>query len=432
MVKDALKEIGKRIKAAGLQKLRWYCQMCQKQCRDENGFKNHCSSESHIRQMKLFAEDGQKFVESYSELFEEGYLTTLKQRHGTARVKANTVYQEYISDRHHIHMNATKWLQLTNFVKHLGREGLCVVEDTPKGWYITYIDRDPAKAQAQAEKARNEANDLDASERWQLQMEKQLAYLREHIEIEEHHATELQRAEGDEPLTLSWKGSSAPKFTFDTEDFEEEGEEGDDQPAKKIKSERAMKVEEEQQQAQALAKPKTKINFLKMVESAKDTHRPSSSTSSAEPNAKKQKVEGQSAMDKIMAKHMQQKEARGRKDYWLHEGIVVKVLNKKVGDGKYYKQKAVVKEVVDRYLGVVKMIDIKGMIKVDQEDLETVIPQIGAKVLIVNGAYRGEVATLQSVNQDRFCADVLIAAGTKRGTLVQGLEYEDFSKLHVD
>ena len=33
------KAIGNRIKAKGLQKLRWYCQMCQKQCRDENGFK---------------------------------------------------------------------------------------------------------------------------------------------------------------------------------------------------------------------------------------------------------------------------------------------------------------------------------------------------------------------------------------------------------
>ena len=32
------KAIGNRIKAKGLQKLRWYCQMCQKQCRDENGY----------------------------------------------------------------------------------------------------------------------------------------------------------------------------------------------------------------------------------------------------------------------------------------------------------------------------------------------------------------------------------------------------------
>jgi DNA/RNA-binding protein KIN17 len=25
----------------------------------------------------------------------------------------------------------------------LGKEGLCKVEDTPKGWFITLIDRDP-------------------------------------------------------------------------------------------------------------------------------------------------------------------------------------------------------------------------------------------------------------------------------------------------
>jgi hypothetical protein len=29
------KAIANRIKAKGLQKLKWYCQMCQKQCRDE-------------------------------------------------------------------------------------------------------------------------------------------------------------------------------------------------------------------------------------------------------------------------------------------------------------------------------------------------------------------------------------------------------------
>ncbi len=32
------KAIGNRIKAKGLQKLRWYCQSCQKQCRDEVNF----------------------------------------------------------------------------------------------------------------------------------------------------------------------------------------------------------------------------------------------------------------------------------------------------------------------------------------------------------------------------------------------------------
>jgi DNA/RNA-binding protein KIN17 len=32
------KAISNRIKAKGLQKLRWYCQSCQKQCRDEVNF----------------------------------------------------------------------------------------------------------------------------------------------------------------------------------------------------------------------------------------------------------------------------------------------------------------------------------------------------------------------------------------------------------
>ncbi len=36
-------------------------------------------------------------------------------------------------------MNSTKWLTLTDFVKYLGREGKCKVEETPKGWFITLI-----------------------------------------------------------------------------------------------------------------------------------------------------------------------------------------------------------------------------------------------------------------------------------------------------
>ena len=55
----------------------------------------------------------------------------------------NIVYQEYISERDHTHMNSTQWETLTEFVKWLGREGHGVVDETPKGWFITYIDKDP-------------------------------------------------------------------------------------------------------------------------------------------------------------------------------------------------------------------------------------------------------------------------------------------------
>lgn len=40
-------------------------------------------------------------------------------------------------------MNATQWETLTEFVKWLGREGKCVVDETEKGWFVAFIDRDP-------------------------------------------------------------------------------------------------------------------------------------------------------------------------------------------------------------------------------------------------------------------------------------------------
>jgi len=55
--------------------------------------------------------------------FKDGYLDLLRRQFGTKRVKANQVYQDYINDRDHVHMNSTQWETLTEFIKWLGREG---------------------------------------------------------------------------------------------------------------------------------------------------------------------------------------------------------------------------------------------------------------------------------------------------------------------
>lgn len=68
------------------------------------------------------------------------------------------------------------------------------------------------------------------------------------------------------------------------------------------------------------------------------------------------------------------------------------------------------------------------MIKVDQAELETVIPQPGGHVRIVNGAYRGEKASLISINADRFCANVKLESGSHLGTTIE-VPYEDISKI---
>ena len=40
-------------------------------------------------------------------------------------------------------MNATRWVTLTEFVKHLGRSGIARVDENEKGWFISWIDSSP-------------------------------------------------------------------------------------------------------------------------------------------------------------------------------------------------------------------------------------------------------------------------------------------------
>lgn len=55
---------------------------------------------------------------------------------------------------------------------------------------------------------------------------------------------------------------------------------------------------------------------------------------------------------------------------------MIKIVTKKLGD-KYYKKKAVVVEVKERYRAVVKLLDSGEKLKLDQTHLETVLPAIG-------------------------------------------------------
>jgi len=156
------KFIANKMKSKGLQRLRWFCQICQKQCRDENAFKMHSASESHLRQMLVVGENAGRHIADFSSQFQSEFVTLLSRRWGTKRVKANNVYQEYIQDKQHLHMNATRWVTLTEFIKHLGRSGIAHVDETEKGWFIAWIDSSPkalAKQEASLKKERLTVSD---------------------------------------------------------------------------------------------------------------------------------------------------------------------------------------------------------------------------------------------------------------------------------
>ncbi|XP_040199282.1 DNA/RNA-binding protein KIN17 [Rana temporaria] len=379
------KAIANRIKSKGLQKLRWYCQMCQKQCRDENGFKCHCLSESHQRQLLLASENPDQFMDYFSDEFKNEFLELLSRRFGTKRVHNNIVYNEYINYREHVHMNATQWETLTDFTKWLGREGLCKVDETPKGWYIQYIDRDPETIKRQQELEKKKKQDLDDEEKTAKFIEEQVRRGKGEAEPETPVFTELNRESVEEKIAFnlgkaaSTSGATASKSSSLSSNV--------------LKSATSSGAVKRKDPVQAQAKEKKK----------------------------------RSALDEIMEMEEQKKKTE-RMDFWLQPEIVVKIVTKKLGD-RYYKKKAVVKEVINRYTAIVKLVDSGDKLKLDQTHLETVIPAPGKRILILNGGYKGNYGVLDSINEKLFSATIVIDSGPLKGRKVEELPYEDFSKV---
>ncbi|XP_030544523.2 KIN17-like protein [Rhodamnia argentea] len=379
------KAIANRIKAKGLQKLRWYCQMCQKQCRDENGFKCHCMSESHQRQMQVFGQNPHRIVDGYSEEFETSFLEHMKRSHRFSRVAATVVYNEYIHDRHHVHMNSTQWATLTEFVKYLGRTGKCKVEETPKGWFITYIDRDSETLFKERQKNKRIKADIVDEEKQEKEILKQ-----------------IERAGQSMPAAVPSNGLGP-------------------ESVREVNLENGAKI------GFSLAKQEVKergeSSKLVFEETDNDRGEKRKGGPGGEP-----KKSAKSALEELMKEEEKKKERFNRKDYWLCEGIVVKVMSKALADKGYYKQKGVVRKVIDKYVGEIEMLENKHVLRVDQEELETVIPQIGGLVRIVNGAYRGSSARLLGINTEKFCAKVQIEKGVYDGRVIPAVEYEDICK----
>ncbi|KAJ1963202.1 hypothetical protein GGI12_002198 [Dipsacomyces acuminosporus] len=219
------KAIANRIKAKGLQRLRWYCQMCEKQCRDQNGFKCHCASESHQRQMAIFAENPERYLELFSQEFEDVFLSILSRRYGTKKTHANQVYQEIVQDRQHLHMNATKWDTLSDFVMYLGREGKCRVEETERGWFIQWVDNSPealARKEAVLKKERQEMNDEQREQRLlkeqidRAQRSRQATTNKDAQATERPEATVLKRESAEQPIKLSLRPTADAASTSST------------------------------------------------------------------------------------------------------------------------------------------------------------------------------------------------------------------------
>ncbi|MCJ1285475.1 hypothetical protein MMC26_004815 [Xylographa opegraphella] len=196
------KFLNNKLKSKGLQRLRWYCQVnpprpqspphpmispspkandlfppaqaCERQMRDENGFKMHTQSESHVRQMLLIGEDPRKHIADFSAQFQRDFLQLLRTAHGEKKINVNHFYQEYIAHKEHVHMNATRWPSLTEFAKFLGREGICRVEEGDKGLEVAWVDHSPEALRRQDAIRKKERQDRGDEEREQRLIREQV------------------------------------------------------------------------------------------------------------------------------------------------------------------------------------------------------------------------------------------------------------------
>lgn len=393
------KAISNRIKSKGLQKLRWFCQMCQKQCRDENGFKCHLNSESHKRQMEIFGQNADRVIQGYSEEFEADFMELMRRSHPRARVAAKNVYNEFIADKYHIHMNSTKWFTLTEFVKYLGKTGKCRVDETPKGWFISLLEADKLEEIEKGKRSKRDRAERDEEERKKAEIEAQIerAQKRARTEADAAEATqgsELHRHENEEPLKIALS-TAAP-------------ERASGKPPIAPKLNAAFADDSRPMQSQAsTTRPKSKLEQL----------------------MERDKVFEKQKADRAAANANASSNVNGRKDEpWLTENIIVKVMSKALKEAGYYKGKGVVMKVLKRFVAEISMLDGRDILQIDQAELETVLPQPGGVVCMLQGPYKGCKASMVGIDELKFKANIRLLDGKQAGKVLD-VDYEEISKL---
>jgi len=402
------KWLGNKMKAKGLQKLRWYCQMCQKQCRDENGFKCHRMSDGHQRQMQLFVQDPNRFMDEFSQEFEKGFMQLMGHTYRSQRVLANTVYCDFISNRHHTHMNSTIWVTLSNFVQYLGRTNQCTIDKTPKGWYIQYVDNTPEARMREAAKQALEEGEVSSERRHAVQLERAIAECKKDGGFKESEFTELQRKEGDAPIAFSMSASassaiaSASANAAAVKSVKPPAKDASEGVEKRNVLAEAFEGHEERELQDS------KKRKLSTVEKIRLEHE----------EAKRQKLQ-QEAPDSPS------ESSSSGSEPWLCEGIIVKVMHQDLAGGKYYRKKGKVVRVRQQFAAEIRMVEGRDLIRLDQEVLETVIPNLGKPVMVVKGPFKGKTARMRTVDLEGFCVSVEL----DDSRVVEGLRYDQVCKI---
>lgn len=311
-------------------------------------------------------------------------------------------------------MNATIWVTLSNFVQYLGRTNQCTIDKTPKGWYIQYVDNTPeARMRAAAQQALEEG-EVSAERRHAVQLQRAIAECKKDGGFQESEFTELQRKEGDAPIAFSMSASASSASASSAI------------ASASANAALAAKAPEGEKKKNVLADPKKNV-LADAFEGNEEREIQDS---------KKRKL---STVEKIRLEHEEAKQKKLRQDApdspsessssgsepWLCEGIIVKVMHPDLAGGKYYRKKGKVMRVREQFAAEIRMLEGRDLIRLDQEMLETVIPNLGKAVMVVKGPFRGKSARMKTVDLEGFCVSVEL----DDSRVVENLKYDQVCKI---
>lgn len=163
-------------KLRGTGRLKFFCQICTKQCKDEHGWTCHINSASHKRKVEEFAENPEEIIGNYSVKFETNILQILRDKYSGRKVRLGELFKEFIDDRTYIDINMTRWKNLDEFWRYLREVKNVEIEGGFISWKEVELGstlEEAREGKVKSQKTREEDNEWKFIER-QIRKNKEL------------------------------------------------------------------------------------------------------------------------------------------------------------------------------------------------------------------------------------------------------------------
>ena len=98
---------------------------------------------------------------------------------------------------------------------------------------------------------------------------------------------------------------------------------------------------------------------------------------------------------------------------WLQAGLVVSILDDTLAEGRYHRKTGIIRRVIDKFGGEVHVGN--DILKLDQDDLQTVIPGPSEYALVIAGQYQDLRVKIIRMSQSGWEVEVEIDEGPETG-----------------